>query len=98
RLGAGRVAFLARKEVIKEKVEAGHTLITVYEEYKNELGIGYVQFLNYVKKHIRKKGQEAEAPKKDEKKECVTAKIKNDPNFVANALKSDPNRKKEDLT
>jgi hypothetical protein len=58
RLGAGRVAFLARKDAIKEKVDAGHTLITVYEEYQKDLGIGYVQFLNYVAKFIKPKATE----------------------------------------
>lgn len=61
RLGAGRVAFLARKDAIAAKVEAGHTLITVYEEYQKELGIGYVQFLNYVAKYVKGKSPENKA-------------------------------------
>lgn len=55
RLGAGRVAFLARKEGIKTKIEAGYTMIAVYEEHQKELGISYGQFVNYVNKFIRNK-------------------------------------------
>lgn len=62
RLGAGRVAFLARKEAIKAKIDAGHTMITVYEEHQKQLGIGYGQFVNYVNKFIRSKPSEAKSP------------------------------------
>ena len=56
RLGSGRVAFLARKDEIRAKIEAGHTMISVYEEYqKKQLGISYGQFVNYVNKFIRNK-------------------------------------------
>jgi|SRR5687768_6554806 len=68
RLGTGRVAFLARKEEIKARIEAGYTMITVYEEHQKQLGISYGQFVNYVNRYIKKKGNEpaVEAPKKDE--------------------------------
>lgn len=55
RLGAGRVAFLARVEVIREKIDAGHTMASIYEDYQKTLGIGYKQFVNYVNKFIRNK-------------------------------------------
>lgn len=55
RLGVGRVAFLARKDAIKEKLDAGYTMVLVYEEYQSRLGIGYAQFVNYVNKFIRGK-------------------------------------------
>lgn len=56
RLGAGRVAFLARIEIFKEKIIAGHTIASVFEEHEKELGgIGYKQFVNYVNKFIRSK-------------------------------------------
>lgn len=55
RLGTGRVAFLARKDAIKEKLDAGYTMVLVYEEYQSRLGIGYKQFVNYVNKFIRGK-------------------------------------------
>ena len=65
RLGAGRVAFLARKEEIKTKIDAGYTMITVYEEHQNQLGISYGQFVNYVNKFIKNKpkGKPAEEGK-----------------------------------
>lgn len=55
RLGAGRVAFLARVGVIKEKINAGHTMASIYEDYQRDLGIGYKQFVNYVNKFVRDK-------------------------------------------
>lgn len=55
RLGAGRVAFLARVGAIKEKIDAGHTMASIYEEYQQQLGIGYKQFVNYINKFIRDK-------------------------------------------
>ncbi len=58
RLGAGRVAFLARKEEIKELLDAGHTIITVYEKYQKRFGISYGQFVNYVNKFIKEKPTE----------------------------------------
>lgn len=54
RLGAGRVAFLARIEIFKEKILAGHTITSVFEEHEKELGIGYKQFVNYVNRYIKK--------------------------------------------
>lgn len=55
RLGTGRVAFLARIDVLQEKIKAGHTIAMLHDEYKKELGISYGQFLNYVNRYIRKK-------------------------------------------
>lgn len=55
RLGAGRVAFLARIEIFREKITAGHTMQMVYEEHQDQLGIGYSQFVNYINRYIRKK-------------------------------------------
>lgn len=53
RKGAGRVAFLARLETIREKlIDQGHPQIEVYEDYKEELGISYSQFNRYVLKYI----------------------------------------------
>lgn len=62
RLGTGRVAFLARVEIFTEKINAGHTMATVYEEHQKELGISYSQFVNYVNRFIRK----AQEGKKEE--------------------------------
>ena len=64
RLGAGRVAFLARVGAIKEKIDAGYTMASIYEDYQRDLGIGYKQFVNYVNKFIRDKP----TPEKEEDK------------------------------
>lgn len=58
RLGTGRIAFLARIDVLREKIKAGHTIAMLHDEYKNELGISYGQFLNYVNRYIRSKPDE----------------------------------------
>lgn len=72
RLGAGRVAFLARKEDIKKRLEAGYTMVTLYDEYQKDLGISYGQFVNYVNKFIRKKS--ADEIKQSEVQEVTIAK------------------------
>ena len=56
-LGAGRVAFLARKEAIKTEIETGRTVKSVYREHQAQLGIGYVQFLKYVNQFIKGKNE-----------------------------------------
>jgi len=65
RLGAGRVAFLARVGAIKEMIDEGHTMAAVYEKYSSQLEISYSQFVNYVNKFIRKKQE----PKQTESRE-----------------------------
>lgn len=52
-LGAGRVAFLARKDAIKERIDAGRTVMSVYREYQKQVDISYSQFDRYVNKFIR---------------------------------------------
>ena len=54
-LGAGRVAFLARKDAIKERIDAGRTVMSVYREYQKQVEISYSQFDRYVNKFIRGK-------------------------------------------
>lgn len=61
--GAGRVAFLARQEGIKKMIEAGHPLVSVYQEYEDELTIKYGQFAKYVNKFIRNKSPENKTAK-----------------------------------
>lgn len=51
--GAGRVAFLARRDVIQERIDAGYPIKAIFNEYEKELGIGYPQFTRYVSKYIR---------------------------------------------
>ncbi|MDQ3018582.1 MAG: TraK family protein [bacterium] len=57
-LGAGRVAFLARKDAIKERIETGRTVMSVYREVGPLLGISYSQFDRYVNKFIKEKPTE----------------------------------------
>ena len=64
--GAGRVAFLARKQEIKEMIDAGHPIKNVYRKYGDKLNISYGQFARYVNKFIRSKP--AEIPAKNESK------------------------------
>jgi hypothetical protein len=53
--GAGRVAFLARIEDIRKMIDAGYTLLVIYEKYEKSLKIGYSQFARYVTRYIRSK-------------------------------------------
>jgi len=47
-LGTGRVAFLARKNDIKERIDSGRTSMSVYREYQKQIDISYSQFARYV--------------------------------------------------
>lgn len=84
RLGAGRVAFLARKEEIKTKIEAGYTMVAVYEEHQKQLGISYGQFVNYINKFIRRKPEEKQLattePKIAEKELSTSEYLRTRPN------------------
>lgn len=62
-LGTGRVAFLARLEEIKQGIEAGRTVMSVYREFGKKVGIGYSQFDRYVNKFIRSKPAEKQVEK-----------------------------------
>ena len=53
--GAGRVAFLARIEDIRKMIDAGYTLLVIYEKYEKHLKISYSQFARYVTRYIRSK-------------------------------------------
>ena len=53
--GAGRVGFLARQEEIKKMYEAGHPLLSIYQQYEKDMSISYSQFVKYVHKFIRSK-------------------------------------------
>ena len=46
--GAGRVAFLARLDDFRKLIDAGHPLRAIYDDYAEQLGIGYPQFTKYV--------------------------------------------------
>lgn len=56
--GAGRVAFLARKDEIKEMIDAGHPSKNVYRKYGEKMNISYGQFARYIAKFIREKPNE----------------------------------------
>lgn len=71
RLGSGRVAFLARKEEIKARIDAGYTMAAVYEEHQKHLGISYGQFVNYVNKFIRSKPDEPKLPEEGKTKNPI---------------------------
>jgi hypothetical protein len=67
--GSGRVAFLARLDAIKKMIEAGHPLLTIYQEHQSNLSFSYSQFVKYVHKYIRSKP-------KDETKTAPTIEAK----------------------
>ena len=51
--GAGRVAFLARLDDFRKLIDAGHPLRAIYDDYAEQLGIGYPQFTKYVGRYVR---------------------------------------------
>jgi hypothetical protein len=76
RLGAGRVAFLARVGAIKEMIDEGHTMAAVYEKYSSQLEISYSQFVNYVNKFIRKKQEPRKTESPEPRARTATTNIK----------------------
>lgn len=50
--GIGRVAFLARRDAIQQRVSAGWPLKAIYDDYADTLGITYGQFCRYVGRFI----------------------------------------------
>lgn len=55
RRGVGRVAFLARIDDFRKLLEAGHSLLAIYEIHGDQLGISYSQFARYVATYLRSK-------------------------------------------
>ena len=55
--GAGRVAFLARLDNIREMVQAGYPVISIYEQYGDGMGISYSQFARYVARYAQPPAQ-----------------------------------------
>ncbi|HHX3564566.1 TPA: TraK family protein [Klebsiella pneumoniae] len=53
--GAGRVAFLARLDDFRKLLDAGHPLRAIYDDFADQLGIGYPQFTKYVGRYINRK-------------------------------------------
>lgn len=55
RIGAGRVAFLARLDEFSGLIQAGWPVTVVYEIHGGDnIGLSYSQFARYVGKYIRK--------------------------------------------
>ena len=52
--GAGRVAFLARLADFQRLLDAGHPMRAIYDDHREQLGIGYPQFTKYVGRYVRK--------------------------------------------
>lgn len=89
--GAGRVGFLARQEGIKKMVEAGHPLLTVYQEYEKDLSISYSQFVKYIHKYIRRKSDGNEGKKITPAKETtpIRTRTSDQPAFVSSPTPRD---------
>ena len=79
RLGTGKIAFRAREDAIRKKIEAGYTVAMLHDEYKNEIGINYGQFLNYVNRYIRRKPEEKIPEKLEPKRKLSPVEILDSP-------------------
>lgn len=88
RKGAGRVAFLAHLDGIKKMIEAGHPLVSVFEEYESKLSIKSGQFGKYVRKYI--KGEVRNEPKpKQAKAAPIRTRAPDQPAFVSSPTPRD---------
>ncbi|WP_168409166.1 TraK family protein [Erwinia amylovora] len=56
--GAGRVAFIAHLDAIKNELDQGWPMTTVYGKFEKEIGVSYHQFRRYVKKFLAPPSQE----------------------------------------
>jgi hypothetical protein len=54
RRGAGRVAFLAQKEVIQSLLDQGYSQRTIFNEHCATIGVSYAQFTRYVASYLTK--------------------------------------------
>ena len=48
RWGDGRCAFHAHARAIRQELTKGRSLTSIYDEYRDRLGIGYTQFTRYI--------------------------------------------------
>lgn len=55
RKGDGRVAFLAKKDLFRSLLEAGHPQRSIYDDHGADLGISYSQFNRYVTQYLTQK-------------------------------------------
>ncbi|HEO70998.1 MAG TPA: hypothetical protein ENN80_07015 [Candidatus Hydrogenedentes bacterium] len=63
RKGAGRVAFLARADLFRSLLNAGHPQRSIYDDHAADLGISYSQFNRYVRKYLLGKADDHEHQK-----------------------------------
>lgn len=96
--GAGLVAFWARKEEIKEMIDAKHTKRNVYRRYGAAMNISYEQFARYVNKYIKDiqhgdNDRAADKGKDIKKATPIRARTPDQPAFVS----SDTPRDKDSL-
>jgi len=55
RKGDGRVAFLAKVDLFRSLLEAGHPQRSIYDDHAAALGISYSQFNRYVGQYLTQK-------------------------------------------
>lgn len=55
RRGAGRVAFLASKDLFRSLFEQGHSQRAIYDDHGSRLGITYSQFNRYMTRYLTEK-------------------------------------------
>jgi hypothetical protein len=89
RKGAGRVAFLAHLEGIKKMIEAGHPLVSVFEEYENKLSIKSGQFGKYVRKYIKGEVKNEVKPPEERKPKKPTEPNDDKPRFKPSGKRND---------
>lgn len=89
--GGGRVAFLARKDGIRQMIDAGYPLFAIFKEHEKEMNISYSQFTRYVTKFIRSNPTEDKSAKpaqksKGKEKELSPAELLQLPNDEKDAF------------
>ena len=81
--GAGKVAFWARRESIKQMLDDKYTMTATFLAHKKELNIEYQQFRRYVKEYLSEpqEGKKKQAIVKPEAKQKgkTTTEILNSP-------------------
>ena len=71
--GAGRVAFLALLEEVREEVARGSPLTAIYERHHEKLGcIKYGQFTLYVRRHIGSLRRNDAGERREERKQSAS--------------------------
>lgn len=60
--GAGRVAFLARRELIQQALDAGWSIRAAFQRYAADAGMSYSQFTRYVNRYLKDSHAASKAP------------------------------------